>query len=117
MQTRTVNQVLIYKLFLNESRFNISDLAAVSYDTDKLSKWMDSYKVDEYIVQEDMSDELEESNEKVIVSIKKCFDKESPLYIYNMGDENQKIGIFPQWINEEDFEKFKSEYPTIPIIE
>lgn len=117
MQTRTVKQILIYKLFLNESRFNISDLVALSYDSDKLTTWMDSFKSDEYFTQEDFSDELEETSEKVILSIKRCFKKDSPLYNYNMGEEDQKVGIFTQWINEEDFATFKIEYPTVPIIE
>lgn len=117
MQTRNVTQILIYKLFLNESRFNISDLAAISYESDKLENWMESFKTDEYLVQEDASDELEETSEKTIISIRKNFKKDSPLYNYNMGEENQKIGIFTQWINEEDFAKFRAEYPTIPIIE
>jgi hypothetical protein len=44
--------------------------------------------------------------------------KKNNLEYYNLDKpiDSYKYGVSTQWINEYDFEKFKQEYPLIPIL-
>lgn len=114
MQTRTVKQILIFKLFLNENRFNVPDMAAIGFDEVRLSEWVNSIKTESYT--EDI--DIEDGDNITKLSLKKDFIKGSKLENYNLDEiEGYKYGVFPQWINDKDFDKFRQEYPTLPIID
>ena len=83
MQTRTITEVLIYKLILNDMRYpkiEMKSLVAISTSYEKLVDWYNSQKADDVWV-----DTIDEYNWR------KDFKKDSPLEWYNSADSLQPI--------------------------
>ena len=114
METRQVTQIKIYKLFLNDMRMNLPDLAAVSYTEDDMNNWLETQKVEDYLEDEEIDND---DDTKQIITWKKIFKKGTNMEWYNLDipENGVKYGIQSQWINENDFELFKQEYPMMPI--
>lgn len=116
METRQVTQLKIFKLFLNEARYNFPDLVAIGFDETSLDNYIADLKVDEYY--EDIDIDEEDGINITTTKVKKCFKEKSNLEYYNLDKpiDSYKYGVSTQWINEDDFEKFKQEYPLVPIL-
>ena len=83
MQTRTITEVLIYKLILNDMRYpkiEMKSLVAISTSYEKLVDWYNSQKADDVWV-----DVIDEYNWR------KAFKKDSPLEWYNSADSLQPV--------------------------
>ncbi len=116
MKTRNVTQILIYKLFLHHAQWDFPDLAAISFEEEKLNLFKETLLTDEYDEEISISDEGNYPN-MINIKVQKNFKKGSALEAFNLKQiDGLKYGIHTQWINEEDFEKFKQEFPTVPII-
>ena len=115
MEKRQVTQIKIYKLFLNDMRMNIPDLAVISYLEESIDKWLDLQKVESYTEEEEIESE---DGTKQLIIWNKIFKKDSNMEWYNLEvpQNGMKYGVHTQWINEGDFELFMTEYPMIPII-
>ena len=102
MQTRTITEVLIYRLILNDMRYpkiEMKSLVAISTSYEKLVDWYNSQKADDVWV-----DTIDEYNWR------KVFKKDSPLEWYNSADLLQPLkpevvmnsiggGIYKTWVD------------------
>ena len=102
MQTRTITEVLTYKLILNDMRYpkiEMKSLVAISTSYEKLVDWYNSQKADDVWV-----DTIDEYNWR------KAFKKDSPLEWYNPADSLQSVepevvtnyiggGICKEWVD------------------
>lgn len=94
MQTRQLEQVLVYKLCLNDmrsSKIEVTDLVAIATSKNKLEAFLQDNKVELY----------RDGNWG------KTFKKDSPLEWYNEPFSYEWQGILEQWISLEDLESAK----------
>lgn len=104
VETRTITQVLIWKLILNPMRSNTeySDLVAWSDDRDKLLGWYESQIVDPYVDEGSPSFECHGSSH----NWNKCFAKGSVLEWYNPVNVHDSPnhygqGLLSEWVDME----------------
>ena len=110
METRTVEQVKIYKLTLNEMTMGHIEeckVIAISYDAGRLVDWIEGEKADEYWHDGRWG---------------KTFKKDSHLEWFNPPDNyNQSNhwgqGIDSEWVNMDIIEGIKANNPGIYIVE
>jgi hypothetical protein len=92
MQTRTITQVLVFKLYLNPIPANYEKLnmVAVAYDKQELMDWYESLKVDKY----------------TDGSYHKVFKQGSRLEWCNPIDYNNDDGIYEEWTTQETIDVY-----------
>lgn len=113
MEIRNITQVKIYKLFLSDMRLGALDLAAVSYEKEKLVNFLTNELSESYAESEDV--EIEEGIFETL-TFNKSFKKNGPLEWFT--PETIQDDMFPsQWINEPDLEEFRQKYPSVPFID
>ena len=93
METRTIEQVKIYKLILNPIRANYeaTNIAAVSYDKQHLIDWYESLKVKPYVDEGRWS---------------KSFKKGSPLEWYNTIEYGDHCTLEEEWTTQDDINNY-----------
>lgn len=113
METRTVTQAKIYKLFLMDMRLGEMDLAALSYDKAKLLSFLLENTTEPYSESEEV--EVEEGKYETL-TFDKVYKKDGPLEWFTAQTYTAEE-IPTQWINESDLEEFRSVNPQIPFID
>lgn len=104
METRTIEQVKIYKLVLSRmtGRFEDSSLVAIAYSAERLKEFYEGEKVEHY----------KDGNWS------KQFRQGGPLEWYNDIDWNRDTGVYDEWTTQEDLEGFLSRpYNTVTLIQ
>ena len=92
METRTIEQVKIYKLILNRmtGRFEDTSMVAIAYDEEKLKDFYDEELVERY------KDE----------NWSKTFRKGGPLEWNNPLEWSSYSGIYEEWTTQDQIENF-----------
>jgi len=117
-QTRTLTQVLVFKLVLNpmRDRTETQRIVAVAYEWEKLLDWYNGLKVEPY------QDPGINSFSGQPTNWGKTFQKGSSLEWYNpMHFSDGRLdrhgdGIHQEWVTEQDLQQHLSHTPSIVLI-